>query len=66
MTATPLRDRIAALRACRACAADRADIGAFDRGIPHTFGSDCTVPEWRRRALAGALHARVAYPASSR
>ena len=34
---------------CAACAADRADIGAFDRGIPHTYGPDCTVPAWRRR-----------------
>lgn len=26
---------------CAACAADAGDIGAFDRGIEHTFRSDC-------------------------
>lgn len=35
---------------CRACAADRADIGAFPRGIPHTSGPDCTAPAWIVRA----------------
>jgi hypothetical protein len=40
-----LSERIAAGH-CRACVADRADIGTFDHGIPHTLDASCTVPRW--------------------
>jgi hypothetical protein len=61
---TSYEQKQAARRAssCRACRADGADIGAFDRGIAHTYAPDCFAPgrepTWITRKRAGLLPAK--------